>query len=157
MNYSTAMMLFNDDIRAVRVSYEVDSNGKGVEPLTLFKTLDPSIKVGDFVTIPTLTRHKITVARVEEVDVEVDYDDPTEVKWLISRVPLTEYKAILDDEQVWIQEMKKSQNLKKKQDIKDGLKEMYKANGTSLETLAIAGRKPAETCAVAEVVEGTAA
>ena len=150
MNYSTAVMLFNNDIRAVRVSYD-PKDLVGDKPRSyLFKTLDPDLKVGDFVTIPTESRHKLTVARVEEVEAEVDYDDSLEIKWIVSRVPVTEYEGILSDEQQWIAEMKKAQNRKKKEDIKKNMVEMYQADGASLETLAIAGRKPAPTCMVIE-------
>lgn len=148
MNYSTAVMLFNQDIRAIRVSYDPNDKVNGVPKSYIFKTLDPDLKVGDFVSIPTDTRHLMTVARVEELEAEIDFDSTMEIKWIISRVPTKEYQAILDDEQAWIAEMKKAQNLKKKEDIKKSMLDMYQANGTSLETLAIAGRKPAPTCAV---------
>lgn len=153
MNYSTAVMLFNQDIRAVRVSYDPNDKVNGVVKSYLFKTLDPDLKVGDFVSIPTDTRHNITVAKVEEVDAEVDFDSTFEMKWIVSRVPVKEYEGILADEQVWIAEMKKAQNLKKKEDIKKSMLDMYQANGSSLETLAIAGRKPAPTCMIAEKEE----
>lgn len=153
MNYSTAVMLFNQEIRAVRVSYDPhDKIGDKVKSY-LFKTLDPDLKVGDFVTIPTETRHNITVGKIEEVDSEVDFDSDIQIKWVISRVPIKEYESILSDEQQWIAEMKKAQNRKKKEDIKKSMIDMYQANGTSLETLAIAGRKPAPTCVALEVIE----
>lgn len=151
MNYSTAVMLFNEDIRAVRVSYDPNDKVNDRPKDYLFKTLDPDLKVGDFVTIPTDTRHNITVGRIEEIEAEVDFDCDKEIKWIISRVPVSEYEAILMDEAQWIVEMKKAQNRKKKEDIKKSMVEMYQADGASLETLAIAGRKSAPTCAAIEV------
>lgn len=148
MNYSTAVMLFNQEIRAVKVSYDPSDLVAGKPRSQIFKTLDPDLKIGDFVTVPTDTRHKMTVGKIEEVDAEVDFDDLTEVKWIVSRVPVSEYEGILKDEQQWIAEMKKAQNRKKKEDIKKSMVEMYQADGASLETLAIAGRKPAPTCLV---------
>lgn len=148
MNYSTAVMLFNQDIRAVRVSYDPNDLVDKKPRSYLFKTLDPDLKVGDYVTIPTDTRHNLTAARVEEIDSEVDFDSSVEIKWIVSRVPVKEYEGILSDEQEWISQMKKAQNRKKKEDIKKNMIEMYQADGASLETLAIAGRKPAPTCLV---------
>ena len=148
MNYSTSVMLFNEEIRAIKVSYEPNSTS-----WTVFKTLDPDLVVGDFVTIPTETRHNFTVAKIEEVDVEVDFDSNTTVGWIVSRVPMSEYDGILKDEQQWISEMKKAQNRKKKEDIKKNMVEMYQADGFSMETLAIAGRKPAPTCAIVDEAE----
>lgn len=147
MNYSTAVMLFNQDIRAVRVSYDPSDKVNGKPRDYLFKTLDPELIVGDYVNIPTETRHNITVGRVEEIDSEVDFDSELEIKWVISRVPMREHENILYDEQQWIAEMKKAQARKKKEDIKKSMVEMYEADGSSLETLAIAGRKAAPTCA----------
>ena len=155
MNYSTAVMLFNADIRAVKVSYDPNDLSNGKPKSYLFKTLDPDLKVGDYVTIPTDTRHKITVGRVEEIDVEVDFDDALEIKWIVSRVPVSEYEGILKDEESWIAEMKKAQNRKKKEDIKNSMIEMYQADGASLETLAIAGRKAAPTCMAIEHEEAS--
>jgi len=95
MNYSTAVMLFNSDIRAVRVSYDPNDKAGGVVKSYLFKTLDPDLKVGDFVSIPTDTRHLLTVAKVEEVDSEIDFESNLEIKWIVSRVPTKEYESIL--------------------------------------------------------------
>lgn len=147
-NYSTAVMLFNSDIRAVRVSYDPKDLVSGKPRDYLFKTLDPDIKAGDYVSIPTDSRHNMTIGKVEEVDSEVDFDADIELKWIISRVPTDGYEAILKDEQAWIAEMKKAQIRKKKEDIKKNMLDMYQADGASLETLAIAGRKPAATCAI---------
>lgn len=74
MNYSTAVMLFNPEIRAISVSYEKDEKGAGKKPFYTYKTLDKTIEKGDLVVVPTDTRHEFTVVRVEEVDVEVDYE-----------------------------------------------------------------------------------
>lgn len=86
MNFSTAIFLINKDVRAVAVSYEQTADGKGVAPFYTFKTFDPDVAVGDHVVIPTDTRHGMTVARVEAVDVEVNFDSSVQLKWLIDRV-----------------------------------------------------------------------
>lgn len=94
MNYSTAIFLINNDVRAVSVSYEQDIEGKGIKPFVLFKTFDPEVAVGNHVAIPTGTRHGMTVARVEEVDVEVDVDYGGDMKWLVDRIDTSQRDGI---------------------------------------------------------------
>jgi hypothetical protein len=78
------------DVRVVRVTYE---SHKGALALP-FKTMDTSLKVGDFVVMPTESRWLMTVGRVEEINVEPDLD-MTEILWLRSSVDLSAYNDIL--------------------------------------------------------------
>lgn len=98
MNFSTAIFLINKDVRAVAVSYEQSADGKGVAPFHTFKTFDQDLKAGDYVVIPTDTRHGMTVARVEAVDVEVDFDSSVQFKWLVDRVDTAGAQAIAAQE-----------------------------------------------------------
>lgn len=133
MNYSTAILLVNKDVRVVGVSYEVLPDGKGVKPYTLFKTLDQTIRVGDHVTIPTDTRHKMTVGRVEEVDVEIDFDSPTQIGWLVGRVDTAPYEATLSQEGDAIQAIKSAEQRSKREELARKLL----ADNPSLEGLSI--------------------
>lgn len=125
MNYSTAVMLINQNIRAVLISYETDKDGKGIRPYTMFKTLDRSIKVGDLVVVPTDTRHKNTVVRVEEVDVDVDFESPVKVDWIAAKVDMSSYVNIQIEESKWIDALKASEKRRKREDIKKNMLEMY--------------------------------
>lgn len=73
MNYTTAVFLINKNVRAVMCNYEPDAEHK----TTMFKTLDTAIRVGDFVIVPTKTRHGMTVSKIVEVDVDV-------LSWLVA-------------------------------------------------------------------------
>lgn len=121
MNYSTAIFLVNPAARAVAVSYEVDSLGKGVKPFTLYKTIDPAVKVGDYAIIPTDTRHKMTVVRVEEVDVEVDLDYPKQMEWLIAPVDTRAYEAVLKQEAAGIDRIKSAEKAARQKELRDKL------------------------------------
>jgi hypothetical protein len=71
----------------LRCSYELDAKGEPlVASMRLFKTFDPEIQVGDFVVVPTSTRHGMTVNRVEDVDVDVDPHHSGDVPWILSKV-----------------------------------------------------------------------
>lgn len=117
MNYSSAIFLVNKDVRAVNVSYEKTADGKGVAPFYTFKTLDQTLAVGDLVTIPTETRHCMTVARVEEVDVEVDLESPTQLKWLVGRVDPAPYENIVAQESAAITQMKSAERRAKQEEL----------------------------------------
>ena len=114
----------------------MQNDGTGTKPYTLYKTLDPSLKVGDFVIVPTDSRHKMTVARVEAVDADVDFESPTEVKWIVARINKEENDNILAEEKKWIETLKQSEKRRKREEIKKNMLAMYEDDG--IDKLAIA-------------------
>ncbi len=128
MNYSTAVMLINPNIRAIKVSYEEDTQSHK-QPLYTFKTLDQSIKEGDFVVIPTDTRHKMTVCLVKEIDVEIDFESGLEIKWILDKVDVESANHVLKEEKIWIDALKASEKRKKQAEIKKNLVDMYSDAG----------------------------
>lgn len=123
MNYSTAVMLINQNIRAVRVTYIKDTPKEA--PTYLFKTLDKSLEVDDYVVIPTDSRHNMTVAQVVEVDAEVDYESSLPLKWLIDKVNVEGNEKILEEEAKWIETLKASEKTKKQKQLKQDMVDMY--------------------------------
>ncbi len=119
MNYSTAVFLINKSVRAVMVSYDRDPNDpeKCTGNLTMFKTFDQSVKPGDFVTVPTDTRWRMTVCRVEQVDVEVDLESQTQVGWLIGDVDRAEYDKVLAQEQSAIVAIKSAEKRRRQEEL----------------------------------------
>lgn len=113
MNYSTAVFLINKNLRAILATYEV---GEGAAR-TMFKTLDPTIKVGDYVIVPTETRHKMTVCKVTDVDVNVDFDAPTPVAWVIGKVDRDGHETILKQEQHAIEAIKSAEYRKRRENL----------------------------------------
>jgi preprotein translocase subunit YajC len=112
MNYSTSVMLVNPNIRAVKCSYEPNK-----KDWYIFKTLDNTVQKDDFVVINTDTRHGFTVVKVEEVDVEIDFDSNVEIKWIVSKVDLEAYTKIQQQEQELIEKIRKGEILKRKKEI----------------------------------------
>lgn len=120
MNYSTAVFLINDDARAIACSYEpAPHNGKPVT--TIFKTFDPDIKVGDYVVVPTDTRHHLTVIKVEETDVDVDFDSAARVNWIVGRVDKADYDDIMRKEDAAIAAIKSAEKRKKREELRAAL------------------------------------
>lgn len=138
MNYSTAVMLFNPEIRAVAVSYERDTKGDGKRPFVVFKTLDKSISSQDMVVVPTGTRHNFTVVRVEEilnVDTDIDFEDETTINWIASKIDLEGYETLLGKEGQMINTMKAAEKKHKTDEIRNKVQEFYK--GEDLAKLAL--------------------
>lgn len=135
MNYTTAVMLINQNIRAVHCVYEPETEYSKPER-KMFKTLDPELKEGDYVVVPTETRHKMTVMQVVAVDVDVDFESSIKIDWIVDRVNVEANQLILDEEAMWIDKLKQSEKRRKREEIKKNMLDMHKDDG--LEDMAIA-------------------
>lgn len=137
MNYSIAVFLINKSARAVKVSYEPDPArpGEAMPSKTyIFKTLDPTVAVRDLVIIPTDTRWQMTVARVEEVDIEVDFDSSIQLKWIIGRVDVAGYNTVLAQETQAITSIRSAEIRRKRDEL---ARDLF-ADNDALRTLPIA-------------------
>lgn len=112
MNYSTAVMLINENIRAVKGQYEENGN-----PET-FKTLDQELKIGDMAVVESGTRWGMTTVKISDVDVDVDFDSSRQMGWVIGKVKAVEHEALKKMEAAAIDLIKKGELRKRRQDIK---------------------------------------
>lgn len=119
-NYTTAVFLISDKVRGINCSYEIDADGKPVKIYT-FKTFDDGLRPGDLVVVPTDTRHKFTVVRVEEVDVEVDVESRIEMKWIAGKFEPASYERVLHDEQAMVAKVKEAKKEARRRELKDEL------------------------------------
>ena len=117
MNYSTAIFLINKHVRAIQATYEAEDNAKR----TAFKTLDDTIAVGDYIVVPTDTRHKMTVCKVMETDVDVDFDSVLPVQWVIGKVDRAAHELTLGQENKAIQVIKSAELHKKRDDLRNAM------------------------------------
>ena len=131
MNYSTAVFLINKHVRAIIGTYEATDNA----PRTIFKTLDDGIAVGDFVVVPTDTRHKMTIVKVVETDVDPDFESSTQVQWIVGKVDRADFELHLREEAQAITAIKAAELKKKRADL---AKSMFDANYEELKALPIA-------------------
>ena len=139
MNYTTAVMLINEDIRVVNTIYEPQLENHPEQPKTSFKTLDKKVSVGDYVIVPSSTRHGFTVAQVADVDIEVDFESPKEIKWLVGNISRESYKNVIQEEGKWIAALKESEKRKKREEIKENMLGMF--NDVKQEKLKITSMK----------------
>lgn len=146
MNLTTAVFLLPESAaRAVMVTYEATENA----PRTMFKTFDKSIKVDDFVVVPTDTRHKLTVCKVVAVDVDVDFDSHTQIAWIVGRVDLADVTAIKRQEDAIIEAIKAAEKNKKRKELQESMKALIADTGGDIKLLSMAPavEKPDETAA----------
>ena len=131
MNYTTAVFLINKHARAVLGTYEAEESAKR----TMFKTLDPEIAVGDFVIVPTDTRHKMTAVKIVETDVDIDFDSSVPVHWIIGKIALDNFNDMLKQENVAISAIKSAELRKKRDDLR---KTMFADHLDAIKALPIA-------------------
>lgn len=117
MNYTTAVFLINKNVRAVLCNYEPDTPDKKV----MFKTLDPDIQEGDFVIVPTKTRHGMTVSKVVEIDVDVDFDSAAPVAWIVAKIDQSGYEATIAQEGEAVSLIKSAEKTKKRNELSAAL------------------------------------
>lgn len=136
MNYSTTVMLINENIIAVNVTYEPDVNDHNKNAKrTTYKTLDKSLKVGDLVVVPTNTRHGFTIAMIDEVEVEVDFESNIQIGWVAGNAPIDKYNDILQKEDEMISVVKASEKRAKREEMRKNMLGLQEEN--KLEALAI--------------------
>jgi len=120
MNYSTAIFLISDDVKCVKAIYEpLEDNSKAKS--VPFKTFE-NLAVGDFVVVPTDTRHKMTVVKVVEVNVEPDLDDPTPIDWVICSADPGVHKALAANEAAMIEKIQSAEKRRKREELRESLR-----------------------------------
>lgn len=139
MNYTTAVFLINEAVRALYVIYEPDDQNNKRQRY-LVKTLDPAVDVGDFVIVPSTVAHKLTVAKVVDTEAEVDFDSTTNVHWVIQRVDMTQFNETVELERDAIDKMKKADLGKRRRNL---LRDMTDADREGLLALPLAKRRDA--------------
>lgn len=115
MDNSTIVFLINDDARAIAVKYEES----GVAMLG--KTFDQTIKVDDLVVIESGTRYGMTVAKVVEVDLDINFDTTTAVKWIVQKVDKDAFANVQRQEQVAISTVQAAERRRKKEQLRSSL------------------------------------
>lgn len=115
MNNSKIVLLINDKARAMMGSYD------SVEKDKIFKTLDPNIKVGDFVVVESTTRHNMTVVEVTEADIDVDFDKEETVRWIIQKIDDAPFKNMLEQEKEAIAAVHSAERRRKKEQLRASL------------------------------------
>ncbi len=122
MNYSTAILVMNPDARCLKVTYEVDSTNS-LAPREMFKTFDKSLKVDDYVVVPTTTRHNLTVCKVVEVDVDDWMDVSKDLGWIVGRVDMEDANKVKAWEMAAVESLKDAEKRKRRRELQASMTE----------------------------------
>lgn len=133
MNNSAIVFVLNDSVRGVKVSYEPGANTH------LFKSLDPTIEVGDIVIVPTDTRHNFTCVKVTEVDVDPDLESSLDLKWIVGKADMAAYEEVLKNEKTAIAAVGKAEKARRRRELRESL---FKNEEEEMAGLAIADFTP---------------
>lgn len=142
MNNSTLIFLINKKARAVACVYDPEAYAAKKETPTVFKTLDPAVTVGDYVVIPTGTRHNMTVVQVVSTTIEIDLDSSVEVKWIVSRVDRTNLERLEAMEADLVSRVHNAEKEKRREALRDTL---LQAAGDGIKALPIYDESGATT------------
>ena len=121
MNYTRAIFLISDDVRAVMATYEQGDTAAR----TMFKTFDPGIKVDDYVVVPTNTRHEMTVCKIVETDVEPDLEASADINWIIGVVNRVDFEQITQQENDAINKIKVAELKRKRRELRSTMMEGF--------------------------------
>lgn len=132
-NHSTAAFLLNSDVRGIKVEYERSGT------TYLFKSLDPTLKVGDLVVVPTKFEAPVksayqsaaqaaaavqpergqlfTVVKVVEVDVDPDYDGDVQYKWIAAKFDPSDYEKTLEREKDALMQVKRAEVRRRREEL----------------------------------------
>lgn len=111
MNNSTAIFLINPAVRVVKATYE-----DGAAP-QVFKTLDQGLKVDDLILVQTNTRHKLTVCKIVEVDVDFDPDTTENITWVFGKVDMGPITKLIEAEEAAVKRIKTKQLERKRAEL----------------------------------------
>ena len=142
-NPNTVIFLVNRKCRAVALSYEwCDANGKGANgnpvKTDVFKTFDQTIQKGDLVLGETDSRHRLCVYRVVDVDVEVDMDYPSYIRWVVGRCDDSALKELKAREEELLAAIRRQDKERKRLELAETMNKDY---GAALADLAIANNE----------------
>lgn len=144
-NRSKVIFVLNDSVRACLAIFEKDDPDRNIKiKREMIKTLDPSIKIGDLVNVETGTRHGVSVMKVVDVDVEVNFGDDENVRWVVGKVDMTGFASIVEQENQAISAIRKAELKKERKDLRASLDESYKDEVANLQIAnSSAGKPPA--------------
>lgn len=135
MHNSRKVFLLDNEPRCIVCSYypqnqaqRSSTNSYAVEDgfvagLKEFKTYDENIKVGDYLVVPTKSRHLMTTVKVEEVDIDVDIESDKQMDWVIGVIDTTGFEQTLKQEQVFLKAANGAEKRKKKIQLRESVME----------------------------------
>jgi hypothetical protein len=134
MDNSKIVFLINDQVRAIRASYETTQASE------VFKTFDESIEVDDYIIVQSEARHGFSVCKVREINVNVDFDSNTPIKWAAQRLAKEDFDKVLAQEAQAITAVQTAELRRKKEELR---KSMFADHEDTIAALTLSNHKEA--------------
>jgi len=122
MNYSTAVLVMDTGARCVKVIYEPDTDHTK-QTREMFKTFDKTLKIDDFVVVPTGTRFNLTVCIIVAVDIDDWMDTSKELGWVVGRVDMADATKVKAWESTAIEGLKDAEKRKRRRELQASMTE----------------------------------
>ena len=113
----------------IKVQYDPNDSSR-----IILKTMDQDLAVDDFVVVESSTRHEMTIAKVTDVDLDVDLESSKEMLWVVSRVCLEEHKQTKRDETAAIAKVQQVKQRSARQKLRE---ELFKDDEAGMAALAL--------------------
>jgi len=126
MNYTTAIFLISDKVKMHAVTFAPDDRTVDAKARRYhFKTFDDDLQIGQYVVVPSSLKdkrdHGMSVAQIQELDVEVDFDSGHEYKWIIGCVHPEDFENIKLQEEEAIAAIRKAEKTRRKKELRQDL------------------------------------
>lgn len=128
MDNTRIVFLINDTVRAIKGVYETNGNAE------TFKTFDDSIRVDDLVVVQSSTRHNMTVVKVTEVDVDVNFDATNPLLWVVQKIDKPAFETVIRQEAEAVAAVQAAELRRKKAALRET---MFKDHEESIARLAL--------------------
>ena len=116
---SRKIFVTNENVKGLLAIYDFEPADKpNTAKRTFFKTLDDTIAVGDYLVVPSGTRHRMTTVKVVEIDVECDLADQTPVEWVIGRIDRRAYETLITREGEMLNVIRSAEKKKMRDELK---------------------------------------
>ncbi len=116
---SRKIFVANENVLGLLAIYDFEPADKpGTVKRTFFKTLDHTIALGDYLVVPSNTRHNMTTVKVVGVDVECDLADQTPVDWVIGKIDRRAYEALVAKEGEMLNVIRSAEKKKMRAELK---------------------------------------
>ena len=114
MHNSRKVFLLENEPRCVLGAYEAGEN----PPLSEFKTFDGDIGVGDLVIVQSDTRHKMTVVKIAQVDIEPNLDSGSVMHWVVGKVDVDAFNETIKSESKFLDAARRAEKARRKEQLR---------------------------------------
>jgi hypothetical protein len=119
MNPTLAALVASDEVKLINVVFE---KGRHRTPKYAYKCAIPDVAVNDKVIVEPSDEYPLgSVARVEEIDVDVNYHDSRNYKWVVQKVDESRHEKLLEQEQRVIDMVSKAEMRSKRDALRASL------------------------------------